>query len=55
MPTPYSTNEVPRKGIGEMGLGNPEPEFIERGLDRLAEALQCLGGQLAVTSDKVDH
>lgn len=45
MPTPYVTNEIPRRGLGEMGLSSPDKEFLVRGLARLAEAVQCIGGQ----------
>jgi hypothetical protein len=52
MPTPYSTNEVPRRGVGEMGLATPDKEFLVRGLGRLAEAVQCIGGQRGQAGDR---
>ena len=53
MPTPYTTNRPPNQGIGEMGLAEPvDRRLIKRGIARLAEALECIGGQLAQTGDR---
>jgi hypothetical protein len=45
MPDEYTTNEVPNRGIGQTSYGAPPPELLGRGLVRLAEALECIGGQ----------
>jgi len=46
MPASYRVNELPETGIGESGLALPDLEFLRRGLLRLAEAIECIGGQL---------
>jgi hypothetical protein len=52
MPSAYSVNEIPNTGIGEMGLALPEPQFIERGILKLAESAECIGGQLFRRGDR---
>ena len=39
-------NQLPHAGIGELGYAVPEPEFLRRGILRLAESAECVGGQL---------
>jgi hypothetical protein len=45
-PTSYKTNELPSTNV-QMGLAYVDGEILKRGLRRLAEALDCIGGQLA--------
>lgn len=52
MPTPYVTNEMPN-GIGEMGNAQPTTDQLKRALHRLAEALECVGGQLGQGGDRM--
>jgi len=46
MPDLYTTNELPTV-LGEYGYAQPPIEFIRRGVSRLAEAAECIGGQVA--------
>jgi hypothetical protein len=52
MPASYRVNELPQTGIGEVGLALPDLEFLRRGLLRLAEAIECIGGQLGQRGDR---
>jgi Domain of unknown function (DUF4365) len=51
MPASYTVNETPEQSFGELSGTAPEPEFLNRGLFLLAEALQCIGGQLGTKGD----
>jgi hypothetical protein len=51
MPHSYRTNEAPPGSIVEVGLRAPEPEFIKRGIQTLAESAECVGGQLGNLDD----
>jgi hypothetical protein len=46
MPHSYRTNDAPPGSIVEVGLRAPEPEFMKRGIQTLAESAECVGGQL---------
>ena len=52
MPHSYRVNQLPNTGIGELGYAVPEPEFLERGILRLAESAECIGGQLFRQGDR---
>lgn len=52
MPVPYRVNELPTTGIGELGNAVPELVFLARGILRLAEAIECIGGQLGQRGDR---
>jgi len=45
-PNSYKTNELPYTNV-ELGSAFVDDETIKRGIRRLAEALDCIGGQLA--------
>jgi hypothetical protein len=50
MPDRYTVNEMSATpSIGQISYGAPPPEFLNRGLLRLAEALECIGGQIGMT------
>jgi len=51
MPASYRVNQMP-SSIGEMGNARPEPELLRRGILSTAEAVECLGGQLAMLEDR---
>jgi hypothetical protein len=52
MPIGYTVNELPdKKGVGEAGWAIPEAQFLRRGLLRLGEAAECIGGQLGRKGD----
>jgi hypothetical protein len=51
MPHSYRTNEAPPGSIVEVGLRAPEPEFMKRGIQTLAESAECVGGQLGNLDD----
>jgi hypothetical protein len=51
MPDPYTVNLKP-SALGQHTYAQPEPEFLDRGLLRLAEALECIGGQLGERGDR---
>lgn len=46
MPESYRTNQIPDSGINEVGNAVPEQEFLNRGILRLTESAECIGGQL---------
>lgn len=52
MPPSYRTNELPPGSICEVGYALPEPEFLERGILKLAESAECIGGQLFRQGDR---
>jgi len=53
MPVSYRVNEIPRSGIGEIGLAEPpEVAFLNRGIASLAEGAECIGGQLDRIGDR---
>jgi Domain of unknown function (DUF4365) len=52
MPHTYRTNQPPNTGIGEAGSRAPEPKFLKRGILRLAESAECIGGQLFHQGDR---
>jgi hypothetical protein len=52
MPDAYEVNALPKTGFGEVTLGLPEARFLKPGLLRLAEALECIGGQLGQSGDR---
>jgi hypothetical protein len=52
MPPSYRVNQPPNAGIGEVGYAVREPEFLERGILRLAESAECIGGQLFRQGDR---
>ncbi len=51
MPPSYRVNQVPDDSIAEVGYGEPEPEFLKRGILTLAEGAECIGGQLGRQGD----
>jgi hypothetical protein len=51
MPASYRTNEAPPGNIVEAGVRAPEPEFMKRGIQTLAECAECVGGQLGQLDD----
>jgi hypothetical protein len=53
MPHSYRVNEIPHTGIGEVGNAVPEPQFLRRGILKLAEGGECIGGQLFRQGDRV--
>ncbi len=52
MPDSYRVNEIPARAIGELGYAMPEPKFLDRGIARLAESAECIGGQLFRLGDR---
>jgi hypothetical protein len=49
----YTVNEIPEtRPIVEQSYGAPSLEFLNRGLLRLAEALNCIGGQRGMAGDR---
>lgn len=46
IPASYRVNELPKTGISQLGYGQPEMEFLERGILKLKESAECIGGQL---------
>ena len=46
-------NEIPNTGIGEVGNAVPEAEFLGRGILKLAEGAECIGGQIFRQGDRV--
>lgn len=52
MPHSYRVNKLPNAGIGELGYAVPEPQFLQRGILRLAEGAECIGGQLFRHGDR---
>jgi hypothetical protein len=46
IPASYRVNELPKTGISQIGYGQPEMEFLERGILKLKESAECIGGQL---------
>ncbi len=51
MPHSYVVNELPNTGMGEAGFAFPDLQFLRRGLLRLAESTECIGGQLGRRGD----
>jgi hypothetical protein len=51
MPPSYRVNEVPQAGISQIGYGQPELEFLERGIVSLTESAECIGAQLVRLGD----
>jgi hypothetical protein len=51
MPPSYRTNQLPNTGIAELGYLVLEKRFLNRGILRLAESTECIGGQLLRLGD----
>lgn len=51
MHAPYKVNEVPPRSIGEMGNAVPDIAHIQRGILRMAESVECIGGQIGRKGD----
>jgi hypothetical protein len=45
-PQSYETNKMPSTNV-QLGLSYVDDQILKRGLSRLAEAIECIGGQLA--------
>lgn len=43
---------MPDAGVGELGSRAPGPEFLKRGMLKLAESAECIGGQLFQHGDR---
>jgi hypothetical protein len=52
MPASYRVNQMPDTGIGELGSRAPAPKFLKRGILKLAESAECIGGQLFQQGDR---
>ena len=52
MPYQYRVNELPPNAIGELGNATPQPSQISRGIVKVAESIQCIGGQLTRHGDR---
>jgi hypothetical protein len=48
----YVVNELPHRGVGELGNWLPSKAFMERGIRTLAESLNCLGDQFFLQGDR---
>ena len=46
IPASYRVNELPKTGISQIGYGQSEIKFLERGILKLKESAECIGGQL---------
>jgi hypothetical protein len=46
IPASYRVNELPKTGISQIGYGQPEMKFLDRGIRKLKESAECIGGQL---------
>lgn len=52
IPASYRVNELPKKGISQLGYASEEMEYLERGILRLTESAECIGGQLFRLGDR---
>jgi hypothetical protein len=52
MPSPYRTNDLPGTLAESGSRFPPEGEFTDRGIATLAEAAECIGGQLGFAGDR---